>query len=97
MEKGGAVFFFPKLNMLFPEWSGFNEIRQQVGIFRDICEKTVAEHKATFSDEYSRDFIDAFLKQIKSTVDPNSAFYKHFGGNSPMIGFIRSPKLKTMI
>jgi len=82
LQNGGAVLFFPKLKDIIPEWSGYNGIRRQVGICRDIFTKTVTEHKNTISEAYSRDLIDVFLKEIKSNVDPNSAFYKDFGGKS---------------
>jgi len=81
MEKGGLVFFLPTLKDIIPEWSGYNGSRRQIGTFRETFTNAVREHKETYAEDFQRDFIDVFLKEMKSCSNPTSAFYKELGGN----------------
>lgn len=85
MQKGGAVIFIPKLKDIIPEWSGYNGIRRQIETFREPFLTTVAEHKETYSDEYERDFIDAFLKKL----NPLQTLAQHFMKISEVYSLIK--------
>jgi hypothetical protein len=42
-----------------------------------LLQEAVAEHKETYSEDYTRDFIDAYLKEMKkqeNTQEPSTFF-----------------------
>ena len=70
------IFFFPKLAKLFPNWSGYNELLNTQKPIRKLFNDTIEEHEKTLQNEHPRDFIDAFLQEVKATDDVNSSFHK---------------------
>ena len=43
---------------------------------KQLFDKTVREHEETYNPDVSRDFIDAYLKEIENTKDSSSSFHK---------------------
>jgi len=77
------TLFAPSIAKLFPNYSSWNDLIE----FRDkantIFQEHIKEHKENFQEDCSesKDFIDAYLKEIKATSNPQSSFYKERGGN----------------
>ena len=73
----------PHLAKLAPQLSGWNALLEMVVKFREIVLEHVDRHRKEHSEgEVPRDFIDAYLKEIISTTDPSSSFYKDAGSKS---------------
>ena len=74
------MFIAPKFASWFPKLTGYDLITESLLNFRKIAIEHVNKHKedAKYEDE-PRDFIDAYLKEISSTEDINSSFYKEAG------------------
>ena len=53
---------------------GGDRFRNQVF---DFFRKTIAEHEETLTGGEPRDFIDAYLEEVKKTTDPTSSFYQN--------------------
>ena len=70
----------PELAKLAPQLMGWKRVLDLVKNFRAVVLEHVDRHRAeNDEDESPRDFIDAYLKEIKSTTDPSSSFYKDAG------------------
>ena len=70
----------PHLAKLAPPLSGWYVVLELVEKFREIVLEHVDRHRKEHSEgEVPRDFIDAYLKEITSTTDPSSSFYKDAG------------------
>jgi cytochrome P450 len=75
-----AVFFMPKLAKMFPDFTGWNELTKLADGMKAITMGHVERHRKTFPEGgVPRDFIDAYLKEIDATTDPQSSFYKENG------------------
>ena len=74
------VLIAPELAKLMPKLSGWNMVLDLVDDFRKVVLEHVDRHRTENNeDESPRDFIDAYLKEIKSTTDSSSSFYKDAG------------------
>ena len=74
------MFVAPEIAKLAPRLSGWNMLQEVAQKFRDIIVEHVNNHRREQSESDSpRDFIDVYLKEIKSTTDPSSSFYKDAG------------------
>ena len=74
------VFLLPKIAKLFPKVTGYDFVRESFLNFRNIAIEHVTKHKEEAKDDgHPRDFIDAYLKEISSTEDVGSSFYKEAG------------------
>ena len=71
----------PRLAELFPKISGYATFMGVVESARDVVRGHVNRHRQEMSDEdeKARDFMEAYLKEIDSTIDPSSSFYKDAG------------------
>lgn len=70
----------PDLARLAPKLSGWSMLLELVQKFQEIIREHVNRHqKEQSEDDSPRDFIDAYLKKIKSTIDSSSSFYKEAG------------------
>jgi len=95
LTRKGYLLFFPQLADWIPEWSGYNKVVEIVKPLWNIFEGVVIDHEKDPADpNHPRDFIDTFLNEIKSTVDPRSSFYKDAGSEFRYIGRVR--KLKAV-
>ncbi|ODN01944.1 Farnesoate epoxidase [Orchesella cincta] len=74
-ENAGALFLMKWLKHIAPEFCGYNGIRRMFADLAEFVSKTIQEHKNTFQEDSPRDFIDVYLKEIKSTTDPSSSFH----------------------
>jgi cytochrome P450 len=80
MLKSPVVIFFPKLAKALPKVFGWDRLMKLADENRAFLKKPIEEHQKEFSSENTpRDFIDSYLKEIESTTDPNSSFYKQSG------------------
>ena len=43
----------------------------------EFFRKAIQEHKETITEGQPRDFIDAYLEEVKKTQDPSSSFYEN--------------------
>ena len=76
----------PGLAKLAPKITGWQKIVDLLNEIRGVTIENVEEHKRSYSeDENPRDFIDAYLKEIKATTDPKSSFYKDAGGQTQIL------------
>lgn len=71
---GGFLNQFPFVRFLFPEWSGYNNVKKINMQFKSIMLKVIDKHKTTYSPTVTRDFIDAFLHEMYKTNSANSTF-----------------------
>ncbi|OXA46235.1 Methyl farnesoate epoxidase [Folsomia candida] len=76
-EGGGIVLFWPWLEKL--GYKGFTAFRNYTDRMKNLFTQTVQEHKETCVTDFSRDFIDVFIKEINTCEDPGSAFFKDVG------------------
>jgi cytochrome P450 len=75
-----AILFMPKLAKMLPSITGWNQLISLVHDMRGITLGHVDHHKKSFPENgVPRDFIDAYLKEIEATKDPQSSFYKENG------------------
>jgi uncharacterized membrane-anchored protein YjiN (DUF445 family) len=65
---------------MFPNWSGWNFVKSTFRPRQILFQDIIDEHFRTLPDAQPRDFIDAYLQQVKRTEDPNSSFYKTTAG-----------------
>ncbi|CAG7716833.1 unnamed protein product [Allacma fusca] len=83
VDKSGrnvALYLIPYLAKSFPSLSGWNDILRLVKEMRSVTSGHVKYHEKTLpADGASRDFIDAYLYEIRATTDPNSSFFKENG------------------
>ncbi|CAK8692693.1 vitamin D 25-hydroxylase-like [Clavelina lepadiformis] len=63
------LFFAPKLVNIPPFTKFHRQYARSTRIFIDMIRKSVIEHEETYDEENPRDFIDAFLKEIKAGSD----------------------------
>ncbi|CAG7822225.1 unnamed protein product [Allacma fusca] len=74
------LLFAPNIAKLFPKWSGWNQFLDLAVSMKTIVRGHVEDHRRnTPEDGVPRDFIDAYLKEIESTDDGSSSFYKDAG------------------
>jgi len=72
--------FFPTLATVFPECSGYNKLVRTIDNTFKFFQGVVTEHENTVTDEEPRDYIDAYLQEIKRCKDePNSSFARDKG------------------
>lgn len=65
---------------MFPKLTGFDFVLEALMPFRHIATEHIDRHlKEINYDDHPRDFIDAYLQEIKTTTDPASSFYKDTG------------------
>ena len=77
------MFVAPGVAKLTPKLSGWTLMQEVVKQFREIILEHVNRHrKEHIENENPKDFIDAYLKEIDSTTDPSSSFYKDAGSKS---------------
>ncbi|XP_049815469.1 probable cytochrome P450 304a1 [Schistocerca nitens] len=62
---GGFLTLHPWLSWLAPRLSGYRDHVQSSEKMRLFLEQSIEEHKKTYSDEYMRDFIDSYLREIE--------------------------------
>ena len=65
---------------MFPNWSGYNYLLSTTKPVKKLFNDTIKEHEKTLQDGHPRDYIDAFLQEVKKTEDPNSSFHKSKSG-----------------
>ena len=65
--KPNASWFFPALAKIFPvlEENGTKGLTGEPGDIKHFLSETIQQHKKTFTEDNIRDFIDAYLVQIK--------------------------------
>ncbi|OXA41087.1 Methyl farnesoate epoxidase [Folsomia candida] len=79
LEGGGIMLFMPWVAKMFPKWSGYGLVKQELLNFTNFLRKPVTDHKKTRQEDFDRDFTDVFLKEIQKTTDPSSAFHGQLG------------------
>lgn len=81
---------------LAPEWTGLNNCLSVSGRFHKMLRETIDEHERTLPDEDNpRDFIDAYLHEIKRTVEEDSSFYKEAGSKENLCVMEKADKTVT--
>ncbi len=61
---------------MFPNWSGWNFLKSTCDPRQKLFQETIDEHYRTLPDGPPRDFIDAYLQEVKKTEDPSLVFIK---------------------
>jgi cytochrome P450 len=75
--------FAPSVLRTAPKLLGLKEFEGIAEEFHKMLKEIIQEHEDTLPDEGNpRDFIDAYLHQIKKTEDTSSSFYKEAGVHS---------------
>ncbi|CAK8696141.1 unnamed protein product [Clavelina lepadiformis] len=64
-----AIMFAPKLIHVYPISRFYEELKQNFKYLSDISSEAITEHEKTFDKENPRDFIDAFLNDMKEGSD----------------------------
>ncbi|XP_049946241.1 probable cytochrome P450 304a1 [Schistocerca serialis cubense] len=65
---GGFLTLHPWLAWLAPRLSGYKDNIQGSEKMRLFLEQHIEEHKQTYSDDYMRDFIDSYLREIRERM-----------------------------
>ncbi|KAK9500285.1 hypothetical protein O3M35_001573 [Rhynocoris fuscipes] len=71
---GGMLSQFPWIRFIAPEASGYNLIKKLNYKLKCIISGTIEEHKKTYSQNITRDFIDAFLHEMYKTRNGPTTF-----------------------
>lgn len=77
--------FAPWLKYIFPQAQ--RNIENAANGVMKFARDTVAEHFDTYKEGESRDFIDEYISEIKSTTDESSSFYKESGSTHSRSNF----------
>ena len=80
--KLAMLFAFPFLRKLFPKWTGFDVLKRGYHGVYDFLTQEIYEHKANLDMDNPKDFIDAYLIEMKRKTDEgdrNSSFYEGKG------------------
>ncbi len=80
--KGLFIYFYPAVAKMFPNWSGWSILLKSLEGRAQTFDKTIAEHEQTLPDNEPRDFIDAFLMEVRQTTDPKSSFHPSIAGTA---------------
>jgi len=67
---GNALAQTDWIRYFAPYYSGFTDLIDSSENMLKFVKKAVTEHKATYSDDYARDFIDVYLKEMKKREKP---------------------------
>ena len=80
--KLAMLFAFPFLRKLFPKWTGFDVLKRGYHGVYDFLAQEIEEHKKNLDMDNPKDFIDAYLIEMKRKTDEgarNSSFYEGKG------------------
>ena len=80
--KLAILFAFPFLRKLFPKLTGFDVLKKGYHGVYDFLEKEIKEHKDNLDVDNPKDFIDAYLIEMKRKTaegDTRSSFYEGQG------------------
>ena len=80
--KLAILFAFPFLRKLFPKLTGFDVLKKGYHGVYDFLEKEIKEHKDNLDVDNPKDFIDAYLIEMKRKTaegDTQSSFYEGQG------------------
>jgi len=67
--------FYPILATLFPEATGYNKLTHTIAKTWEFFQGVVNEHKNTVTDEEPRDYMDAYLQEIKRNKDESKSSF----------------------
>ncbi|PNF22710.1 putative cytochrome P450 304a1 [Cryptotermes secundus] len=71
---GRALALTPWIRHIFPQKSGFTQIRNTNTKLVEVIKKTIDEHIRTHSEDHMRDFIDIYIKEMKTNENnPNGS------------------------
>jgi hypothetical protein len=91
----GSLSFFPALADVAPEWSGYNKFLKTIENTSNFFRNVVKEHEKTITEGEPRDYIDAYLEEIRSSKDePSSSFSQSRGcksSDSDVLRFLYIP------
>ncbi|ODN01945.1 Farnesoate epoxidase [Orchesella cincta] len=79
-KSSGLLATVKWIKYVMPELSGYNAVRRAMNDIVEFVSETIKQHQATYQEDSPRDFIDAYLAEIKSTTDPQSSFYGKAAG-----------------
>ncbi|KAG8237958.1 hypothetical protein J437_LFUL018002 [Ladona fulva] len=72
---GGFLNTLPILRFVAPDMSGYTQQMVTFTAVHEFIRKSIREHEATFNEGNIRDFIDAYLQEIKEHIsDGDSSF-----------------------
>ena len=75
------AFLFPNLCEKFPKITGWATLLEAVKGFQTFVGEPVEKEKVNYSpSDEPQDFVEAYMQEISKTEDPQSSFYKAFGG-----------------
>lgn len=80
--KLAILFAFPFLRKLFPKWTGFDVLKRGYHGVYDFLEKEIKDHKEKLDIDNPKDFIDAYLVEMKRKTDEgdiSSSFFEEKG------------------
>jgi len=67
---GNALAQTDWIRYFAPYYSGYTDLIESAQNMQKFMEEAITEHKATYSDDYARDFIDIYLKEKKKREKP---------------------------
>ncbi|XP_023347441.1 methyl farnesoate epoxidase, partial [Eurytemora carolleeae] len=65
------LFAVPVSRHFAPEWTGWNKQQQVVGETQNLMRRIVEEHKESYQEDNMRDFIDVYLREMKTGGSPD--------------------------
>ena len=80
--KLAMLFAFPSLRKLFPKLTGFDVLKRGYHGVYDFLEQEIKEHQDNLDLDNPKDFIDAYLVEMKRKTDEgdvNSSFFEQKG------------------
>jgi hypothetical protein len=66
--KPSIGFVFPLLREIFPSVDYVKDKGTKISHIKSFLKTAIEQHKKDFDESFSRDFIDAYIKEIKVTV-----------------------------
>ena len=75
----GPMMIMPWLRHL-PVFKGmFEKARSSPQEMRKVTSKSIEEHRSSYDEEHTRDFVDCYIKKMNETQETESSFYKGHG------------------
>ncbi|PNF32313.1 hypothetical protein B7P43_G16248 [Cryptotermes secundus] len=72
---GSAVVQTPWIRHVMPYYCGFTDLMEGTSNILKYIKEAVTEHKATYSEEHMRDFIDVYLKEMSTQKTQEASFF----------------------
>lgn len=80
-DYGRLLSIIPWIRHIFPNWSGYNQIRQGNSMVYNFIKGIVDKHMETYNENHERNFIDMYIgemHQLQKSSNKESSFHCEF-------------------